>query len=91
MSVMVHSYEREARRVMLERNRRMLEDRVYRGVATLRAARMLGLEEAMKQLSSVRPGRVRGIAAGHSAGNAEPPHDRNAAVAPARGAPRRGV
>ena len=55
------AYEREARRVLLERQRTLLEDRVFRGIAMLRSARLLGLDEAMKQLSSVRLGACMGL------------------------------
>ncbi len=57
----VVAYEREARRVLLERQRTLLEDRVYRGISLLRSARLLGLDEAMKQLSSVRLGACMGL------------------------------
>jgi protein arginine kinase len=57
----VVSYEREARRLMLDSKRRQVEDRVFRGLAALRAARLLGLDEAMKQLSSVRLGVCLGL------------------------------
>ncbi|MFO0784174.1 MAG: protein arginine kinase [Phycisphaerales bacterium] len=60
----VVAYEREARRAMLERSRRVVEDRVFRGVAALRAARMLGLDETMKLLSSVRLGVCVGLVQG---------------------------
>lgn len=52
----VVAYERDARRVLLDRQRRVVEDRVYRALAVLRTARMLGMDEAMKLLSSVRMG-----------------------------------
>jgi len=42
--------------VLLDRQRRVVEDRVYRALAVLRTARMLGMDEAMKLLSSVRMG-----------------------------------
>ena len=57
----VVAYEREARRVLLERQRTLLEDRVFRGISLLRSARLLGLDEAMKQLSSVRLGVCLGL------------------------------
>jgi protein arginine kinase len=50
------TWEREARRVLLDRQRLLLEDRVFRGLALLRSARLLGLDEAVKQLSTVRLG-----------------------------------
>ncbi len=62
----VVSYEREARRVLLERQRTLLEDRVYRGIALLRSARLLGMDEAMKQLSGVRLGVCLGLLPGIS-------------------------
>lgn len=62
----VVAYEREARRLMMDRQKRVVEDRVFRGVAALRAARMLGLDEAMKQLSSVRLGVCLGLIEGVS-------------------------
>jgi len=49
-------YEHHARRVLVERNQTLLEDRTQRAVAVLRSARLLGLEEAMKLLSRVRLG-----------------------------------
>ncbi|MCP3905630.1 MAG: protein arginine kinase [Planctomycetes bacterium] len=49
-------YEHHARRVLVERNRTLLEDRTQRALAVLRSARLLGLEEAMKLLSRVRLG-----------------------------------
>jgi protein arginine kinase len=57
----VVAYEREARRVLLERQRTLLEDRVFRGISLLRSARLLGLDEAMKQLSSVGLGFCLGL------------------------------
>jgi protein arginine kinase len=57
----VVAYEREARRVLLEKQRTLLEDRVFRGISLLRSARLLGLDEAMKQLSSVRLGACMGL------------------------------
>lgn len=58
---LVVAYEREARRVLLDRQRTLLEDRVYRGISLLRSARLLGLDEAMKALSSVRLGACLGL------------------------------
>lgn len=49
-------YEHQARRVLMERNRPLLEDRVHRALGTLRVARLIGTEEAMKLLSRVRLG-----------------------------------
>jgi len=62
----VVAYEREARRVLMERQRTLLEDRVFRGISLLRSARLLGLDEAMKQLSSVRLGACVGLLPGVS-------------------------
>ena len=49
-------YERQARQVLLRRRSTLLDDRIYRALGTLRAARLLGTEEAMKLLSRVRLG-----------------------------------
>lgn len=49
-------YEHQARRLLVERNANLLDDRVHRALAVLRAARLLGTEEAMKLLSRVRLG-----------------------------------
>jgi len=49
-------YERSARRMLAESNRPLLEDKVHRATATLRAARLLGSEEATKLLANVRLG-----------------------------------
>jgi protein arginine kinase len=49
-------YEHQARRVLVERQAALLDDRIHRAIATLRAARLLGVEEAMKLLSRVRLG-----------------------------------
>jgi len=53
-------YELHARDILLRESPLLLEDRVHRAVATLRAARLLGLEEAMKLLSRVRLGLLLG-------------------------------
>ena len=58
------AHEREARAVLLDRQRTLLEDRVFRALATLRAARLLGLDEAMKHLSSLRLGACLGLVPG---------------------------
>jgi len=47
-------YERHARRMLLEGNETLLDDRTRRALAVLQAARLLGTEEAMKLLSRVR-------------------------------------
>jgi len=49
-------YERSARRMLADTNRALLEDKVHRAVATLRAARLLGAEEATKLLANLRLG-----------------------------------
>ncbi len=58
-------YERQARKMLAERNKTLLDDRVHRALGVLRAARLLGAEEAMKLLSrvhlGVHLGRLEGI------------------------------
>lgn len=49
-------YEREARRMLSDRNHTMVDDRIHRAIGLLQSARLLGLEEAMKLLSRVRLG-----------------------------------
>jgi protein arginine kinase len=49
-------YELQARRLLRERDPVVLEDRTNRALGVLRAARLLGAEEAMKLLSRVRLG-----------------------------------
>ena len=49
-------YEREARRVLARTSASSLDDRLFRALAVLRSARLLGGEEAMKLLSRVRLG-----------------------------------
>jgi protein arginine kinase len=49
-------YERIARQMLLDDSRRRLCDRVYRAIAVLRNARLIGIEEAMRHLSKVRLG-----------------------------------
>jgi protein arginine kinase len=49
-------YEHKARRMLLGRNPLLLDDRPQRALGVLRAARLLGAEEAMKLLSRVRLG-----------------------------------
>ena len=46
-------YEHQSRRVLVERNCTLLDDRVHRALGILRTARLLGAEEAMKLLSRV--------------------------------------
>ena len=52
------AYERMAREMLLDRSRLALEDKVHRSLATLRSARLLAVDEAMKHLSRVRLGAV---------------------------------
>lgn len=49
-------YERQSRTALLEKNSTLLDDRAFRALGVLRAARLLGTEEAMKLLSRVRLG-----------------------------------
>ncbi|HVU65300.1 MAG TPA: protein arginine kinase [Phycisphaerales bacterium] len=60
----VINYERQARRVLLEKRRRLLEDRVFRALGLLRHARLLSPEEATTMLSDVRLGVVTGLVKG---------------------------
>jgi protein arginine kinase len=57
----VIAYERAARKMLLEKRRRLLEDRVFRALGTLRSARLLTPEEAVSLLSEVRLGAVTGL------------------------------
>jgi len=59
----VIQYERASRRILLEKRRRMLEDKVYRSLGLLRAARLLTPEEAIVLLSDVRLGVLCGLVA----------------------------
>jgi protein arginine kinase len=52
----VIEYERQARRMLADRRPALLNDRVFRALGTLRSARLLGADEAMKLLSRVRLG-----------------------------------
>lgn len=52
----VLKYERSARRTLLTRDRRRIEDRVWRAYAMLKHARILSSEEAMTLLSALRLG-----------------------------------
>lgn len=54
-------YERSARRHLLDRNRREVEDRVFRALGILRTARLLEPNETMKLLSRVRLGAWLGL------------------------------
>ncbi len=57
----VIAYERAARRMLLEKRRRILEDQVMRALGTLRYARLLTPEEALSLLSQVRLGVIMGL------------------------------
>jgi protein arginine kinase len=52
----VVEYERQARRVLAEKNVSTLDDRIFRAIGVLRSARLIGVDEAMKLLSRVRLG-----------------------------------
>lgn len=54
-------YERVARRMLLDKRRRLLEDKVFRALGTLRHARLLTPEEAIMLLSDVRLGVLCGL------------------------------
>ncbi len=58
------TYEREARTMLMERSRLVVEDKVWRAAATLRAARLLTADESLKLLSSLRLGVAAGIVGG---------------------------
>jgi protein arginine kinase len=60
----VINYERQARRLLLEKRRRLLEDKVFRALGILRHARLLSPEEATTMLSDVRLGVVTGLVKG---------------------------
>ena len=47
--------------MLLEKNRPLIEDKVYRARATLKVARLLGAEEATKLLSTLRFGISSGL------------------------------
>ncbi|MCH8164865.1 MAG: protein arginine kinase [Planctomycetes bacterium] len=49
-------YEQHARRMLVDDNATLLDDRIHRALGTLRSARLLGAEEAMKLLSRLRLG-----------------------------------
>jgi len=57
----VIQYERASRRILLEKRKRMLEDKVFRSLGLLRAARLLTPEEAVVLLSDVRLGVLAGL------------------------------
>jgi len=61
----IMAYERRCRDELLSARRRVkLEDRCHRALATLRAARVLGSDEAMTLLSAVRLGVAAGVLTG---------------------------
>lgn len=60
----VINYERQARRALLEKRRRLVEDKVMRAIGVLRNARLLSPEEAIVLLSDVRLGVVTGLVKG---------------------------
>jgi protein arginine kinase len=49
-------YEQQSRQMLLKKSPTLLDDRAHRALGTLRTARLLGAEEAMKLLSRVRLG-----------------------------------
>ena len=55
------NYERAARKLLLEKRRRTLEDKVFRALGALRYARLLTPEESLSLLSDVRLGIVTGL------------------------------
>lgn len=55
--------ERQARQRLLEGRRRVVEDIIFRALATLRSARLLPPEEAISQLSLLRLGVLTGVIA----------------------------
>jgi len=62
-------YERHARREMLEKRRDSLEDKVHRALGTLRSARLLGADEALRLLGLARLGVVVGLIEGVGEGD----------------------
>jgi protein arginine kinase len=54
-------YERTARRMLLDKRRRLIEDKVFRALGTLRHARLLTPDEAIMLLSDVRLGVLTGL------------------------------
>ena len=62
----VINYERQARRALLEKRRRLVEDKCFRALGLLRHARLLSPEEAITLLSDVRLGVVTGLVKGVS-------------------------
>lgn len=59
-------YERAARKSLLDKRRRTVEDKVFRSLGTLRHARLLTPEESISMLSDVRLGIVSGLIQGLS-------------------------
>lgn len=59
-------YERAARKSLLDKRRRMVEDKVFRSLGILRHARLLTPEESIAMLSDVRLGIVSGLVQGIS-------------------------
>lgn len=57
----VIAYERAARKMLLDKRRRALEDKVFRSLGTLRYARLLTPEESITLLSDVRLGITTGL------------------------------
>ncbi|MGH7131132.1 MAG: protein arginine kinase [Phycisphaerales bacterium] len=57
----VLQYERLARKNLMEKRRKLLEDRVFRALGSLRSARLLPPEEALAHLSLVRLGILCGL------------------------------
>lgn len=57
----VIEYERASRRLLLEKRRRLIEDKVFRSLGMLRGARLLTPEEAVVLLSDVRLGVLAGL------------------------------
>jgi protein arginine kinase len=57
----VIEYERKARRMLLERRRLTLEDRVHRAIGVLTHARLLNADEALHMLSQIRLGALLGV------------------------------
>lgn len=60
----VIGYERSARRALLDNRRLILEDRAHRSLATLRSARLLSADEALRCLSHARLGVRLGVLEG---------------------------
>lgn len=57
----VIEYERSARKMLMERRRSVLEDKIFRALGVLKHARLLATEESMQLLSHVRLGIVVGL------------------------------